>query len=152
MQRFTLHIHFHQLTLSIPLIYKAGEKVFLRCTESALQSSGTAKVVFYTTYILQQKQKETENIFISNTIKINTVHKYIWREAIYFSSTHFGPAPTSSWQLVHRAVQEMKTECSSSGIWFCVDGQVLNVTTSYSWLLCTSHSTWARECLNRRAL
>ena len=52
---------------------------------------------------------------------------------------------------VHRPVQVMMTECSSSG-WFCVAGQVVNVMTSYSWLPCTSHSTWTRECLNRKAL
>jgi hypothetical protein len=78
-------------------VYGRRESIFFCCSESALYSSATAKVVFQTAYILQQKQKENENIFVPHTIKINTVHKYIWREAIYFSSTHFGPVPTSSW-------------------------------------------------------
>jgi len=35
---------------------------------------------------------------------------------------------------VHKPVQQITTECSSSGLWCCVAGQMVNVMTSYSWL------------------
>jgi hypothetical protein len=125
-------------TLYSPKIYDRRESIFL-LHWSALYSSGTAKVVFYTAYILQQKLKETENIFLPHTIKINTVHKYIWTGAIYFSSTHFGPVPTSSRR--PQSTDQYRTLWQNAALQGC--GSVLLCKWWMSWLQIHSYPVQA---------
>lgn len=78
MQRFTLHIHFHQLTLFLPLIYMAGEKVFFCFTESALQRA----------LILQKWYSIQHTYYSKNRRKLKIFSSHIQSNSTQYTNTY----------------------------------------------------------------
>lgn len=77
MQRCTVHIHLHQLTLSIPLKYTTGEKVFFCCTE-----------VHFIALVLQKWYSIQHTYYSKNWRKLKIFSYHIQSKSTQYTNTY----------------------------------------------------------------
>jgi len=77
MQTFTVHIHLHQLTLSIPLIYMAGEKVFF-----------VALKVHFRTLVMQEWYSIQHTYYRKNRRKLKIFSYHTQSKSTQYTNTY----------------------------------------------------------------